>query len=114
MLMEEEPGMFGCTAGGTDRFYINAKGDLQPCEFLNFSFGNIVTDDFDTIYNRMRSVFEKPGQCLLCEKYSSDIFWTYEQSGSTVLPLAPKQAETIYKYWDRGEPTAFYEKLERL
>ncbi|MGW8161804.1 MAG: radical SAM/SPASM domain-containing protein, partial [Desulfobulbales bacterium] len=40
-IIEESPEMFGCTAGGTDRFYINAKGDVQPCEFLNISFGNL-------------------------------------------------------------------------
>jgi MoaA/NifB/PqqE/SkfB family radical SAM enzyme len=40
-IIEEDKAVFGCTAGGTDRFYINAKGDLQPCEFLNISFGNI-------------------------------------------------------------------------
>ncbi|MEN8194184.1 MAG: radical SAM protein, partial [Bacteroidota bacterium] len=34
-IVDERSDMFGCTAGGTDRFYINAKGDVQPCEFLN-------------------------------------------------------------------------------
>ncbi len=51
--------MFVCTAGGTDRFYINAKGDVQTYEFLNFLFGNIGEEDFLTIYNRMRDHFLK-------------------------------------------------------
>jgi len=59
-IMEEDPDMFGCTAGGTDRLYINAKGDVQPCEFLNISFGNIAEEDFDIIYKKMRKVFKVP------------------------------------------------------
>ena len=114
MLKEEEPEMFGCTAGGTDRFYINAKGDLQPCEFLNFSFGNIATDDFDTIYYNMRSEFHIPGQCLLCDKFAHDIYKKYQENTSLHLPLNPKLSEEIYTQWNRGEPTEFYEKLLQL
>ncbi len=114
MLREEEPEMFGCTAGGTDRFYINAKGDLQPCEFLNFSFGNIDTDDFDTIYQKMRTVFHQPGQCLLCDTYASEIYKRYSESGTSILPLKPDVSEQIYCCWNRGEPTPFYEKLSQL
>ena len=114
MLMEEEPEMFGCTAGGTDRFYINAKGDLQPCEFLNFSFGNIAVDDFDSIYYNMRNVFHIPGQCLLCDKYASEIYQKYVENTSSNLPLNPELSEQIYACWNRGEPTHFYEKLSQL
>ncbi|MDP3643333.1 MAG: radical SAM protein [Bacteroidota bacterium] len=114
MLMEEEPEMFGCTAGGTDRFYINAKGDLQPCEFLNFSFGNVATDDFDTIYYNMRTEFHTPGQCLLCDQFASEIYEKYLENGSVNLPLKPELSEQIYAGWDRGEPTRFYEKLSQL
>jgi len=114
MLMEEEAEMFGCTAGGTDRFYINAKGDLQPCEFLNFSFGNITVDDFDIIYDRMRKVFDIPGQCLLCDKYANEIYRLYSENASSNLPLNPEISEQFYACWNRGEPTRFYEKLSQL
>jgi MoaA/NifB/PqqE/SkfB family radical SAM enzyme len=114
MLMEEEPEMFGCTAGGTDRFYINAKGDLQPCEFLNFSFGNIAVDDFDTIYYNMRAEFHTPGQCLLCDKYSGEIYQKYLEDGSSNLPVNPELSKQIYANWDRGKPTRFYEKLSQM
>ena len=114
MLMEEEPEMFGCTAGGTDRFYINAKGDLQPCEFLNISFGNIAVDDFDTIYYNMRAVFHTPGQCLLCDKYASDIYKLHRENGPSNLPLKPDLSEQIYAKWNRGKPTGFYEKMTKL
>ncbi len=114
MLMEEDKSMFGCTAGGTDRFYINAKGDIQPCEFLNISFGNIATEDFADIYKRMRDHFRVPGDCLLCEKYSSEIFKVFKTHKLKTLPLSPELSEEIYSNWDRGYPAEFYEKVVRI
>ena len=109
--IEEETEMFGCTAGGTDRFYINAKGDVQPCEFLNISFGNIKTDGFEKSYELMRKVFEVPGDCWLCEKYSDAVLKVYEESKSSSLPLNKELSEQIYKGWNRGNTPDFYEKV---
>ena len=106
--------MFGCTAGGTDRFYVNAKGDVQPCEFLNISFGNILQEPFERIYARMREVFEVPGDTWLCERYSPEIFALYQEGGAKALPLDPVQSERIYRTWDRGSCPDFYGKVVQL
>ncbi|HUI92465.1 MAG TPA: radical SAM protein [Chitinivibrionales bacterium] len=109
-ILEEAPEVFGCTAGGTDRFYLNAKGDVQPCEFLNISFGNVTREDFSSIYKRMRACFEKPGQTWLCEAYSAKI---REVAGETgVLPLGTEESEKIYINWERGKATELYKVLE--
>jgi MoaA/NifB/PqqE/SkfB family radical SAM enzyme len=114
MIIEESAEVFGCTAGGTDRFYINAKGDLQACEFLNISFGNIQTDDFDVIYEKMRKVFEKPCQTWLCEKHSRQILKLKETNNLSSLPLTPEISKQIYENWDRTDFTEFYQKLKEL
>ena len=114
MIHEEDKSLFGCTSGGTDRFYINAKGDLQPCEFLNISFGNIQVNDFDLIYDKMRDVFRTPGDCLLCEKYSGKINDLRSKYNLKILPLPTDLSEEIYKNWQRGEMPYFYKKLETL
>jgi len=114
MVNEEDKSLFGCTAGATDRFYINAKGDLQPCEFLNISFGNIQQDNFEAIYENMRKVFETAGDCLLCEKYSVRIHELMNENNLKVLPLPPNISREIYKDWDRGEVPEFYKKLIKL
>jgi MoaA/NifB/PqqE/SkfB family radical SAM enzyme len=111
-VMEEDPTMFGCTAGGTDRFYINAKGDVQPCEFLNLSFGNIACEDFAVIYRRMRSQFEGPGECWLCERYAPAIRRILERESLQVLPLDPDLSKEVYEGWDRGAPTELYDTME--
>jgi MoaA/NifB/PqqE/SkfB family radical SAM enzyme len=114
MVIEEDKALFGCTSGGTDRFYINAKGDVQPCEFLNISFGNISKDNFNSLYEKMRQEFQVPGECWLCEKYSKDIFKYYENNHLNTLPLPPELSQKIYTNWDRGKPTGFYKKIREL
>jgi len=111
-ICEELPQMFGCTAGGTDRFYINAKGDVQPCEFLNISFGNIQNEDFSIIYKRMRKVFNKPGENWLCEKYSKDIVKIMKAYNITTLPLNKELSKQVYENWDRGNYTELYKVFE--
>lgn len=114
MIHEESKEMFGCTAGGTDRFYLNAKGDVQPCEFLNISFGNIQQEGFDTIFERMREQFQEPGDCMLCEKYSAQILKQYRDNGLASLPLSAELSKQIYQDWDRGTPADFYHKVKKL
>ncbi len=113
-ILEEDKSVFGCTAGGTDRFYINAKGDLQPCEFLNISFGNIKTDNFEAIYSKMRSCFEPPCECWLCEKYSSEILKLYRDNNLKSLPLPPGMSEELYTGWERGEETEMYRSINDI
>ncbi|MHB8126012.1 MAG: radical SAM/SPASM domain-containing protein [Desulfitobacteriaceae bacterium] len=113
-IIEEDKAVFGCTAGGTDRFYINAKGDLQPCEFLNISFGNIAVDKFEDIYQKMRSCFTWGGDCYLCESCSKEIYKFYQENNLNSLPLSPKLSEKIFSSWDRGRKTDLYERLEKL
>jgi len=113
-IMEEADDRFGCTAGGTDRFYINAKGDLQPCEFLNISFGNIMTDDFDALYEKMRAVFKEAHTCWVCEKYSASVRESYRKNNLSTLPLPPEISKEIYKNWNTEKKTPAYEKLEKM
>ncbi len=113
-MIEEDRTRFGCTAGGTDRFYINAKGDVQPCEFLNLSFGNIAEEDFESIYTRMRQIFSPPGETWLCESCSPRIRELLKTQASPILPLKLKLSAQIFKTWDRGDPTKLYADLAKL
>ena len=112
-IVEESPEVFGCTAGGSDRFYINAKGDVQPCEFLNISFGNLNQEAFADIFNRMRKTFDRPGETWLCEKYSDFISRTMEEKNIDSLPLSQAESQKLYENWDRGPETALYKIIEK-
>ncbi|MBN2036334.1 MAG: radical SAM protein [Chitinispirillaceae bacterium] len=111
-FIEESPKVFGCTAGGTDRFYINAKGDVQPCEFLNISFGNIAQEDFPVIYDRMRACFDPPGQTWLCEGYAQKIAALAQDA--VALPLDLETSKQVYETWDRGKETELYQKVGNI
>jgi radical SAM protein with 4Fe4S-binding SPASM domain len=113
-ILVEDATRFGCTAGGTDRFYLNAKGDVQPCEFLNLSFGNIADEDFDTIYARMRQAFSPAGETWLCEACSGPIAQLCRSRGISNLPLSKDLSRQICEHWDRGKPTRLYERMGAL
>jgi MoaA/NifB/PqqE/SkfB family radical SAM enzyme len=114
MIIDEDRDHFGCTAGGTDRFYINAKGDVQPCEFLNISFGNIATESFEWIYERMRRTFLTPGDCWLCEKHASAIAAIFREHHLSSLPLTPELSEKIIARLEPGKPAEFYETVVKI
>ncbi len=110
-VVEEDEEHYGCAGGGTERFYINAKGDVQPCEFLNISFGNVKEESFSDIYSRMRDVFKTPGTNWLCDKYSSSVNDNFKLSGS--LPLNFNKSKMLYSKWDRGDATPLFYKIEK-
>jgi MoaA/NifB/PqqE/SkfB family radical SAM enzyme len=114
MIIDEDQDHFGCTAGGTDRFYINAKGDVQPCEFLNISFGNIAQENFEVIYHRMRKAYEIPGSCWLCEKHAGRIAEILKQSGNNILPLSPEHSAEIIETHVESPVPDFYDKVVKM
>ena len=113
-ISEEKHDMFGCTAGGTDRFYINAKGDVQPCEFLNISYGNIKDENFEDIYGRMRKSFETPGNNWICETCSASVSKLVAEKDIKVLPLCRDHSEQVIRNWDRGNIPDFYRKVKEI
>lgn len=108
---EEAPDRLGCTAGAVDRFYVNASGEMQPCEFLNLSFGNLREEPFDVVFKRMRSYF--PGPCVdwLCCTQAASIAGLMKKHGLTRTPVPWEYAEELVRAWDRGRATPFYHKL---
>ncbi len=113
-VLVEDPSRFGCTAGGTDRFYINAKGDVQPCEFLNLCFGNIADEPFPAIYARMRQAFFPPGETWLCEACAPAIRQALQSQPSPSLPLNRETSARLCAAWHRGEPTRVYRDFAKL
>jgi MoaA/NifB/PqqE/SkfB family radical SAM enzyme len=58
--VNEAPEHLGCMMAGLSHFYINTNGEVQPCEFLPVTFGNIMTESFDTILERMQEAVPSP------------------------------------------------------
>ncbi len=108
---EEDVTRFGCTAGGVDRFYIGASGEVQPCEFLNISFGNLTQEPFEVIFKRMRAAFPTPFTQWACEKRAPQIYAFMQQHKITQTPLSYEYTKEIVRHWTDGTPTPIYKKI---
>ena len=109
---ESQPNNFGCTAGGTERFYINGNGDVQPCEFVNVSFGNVNKEDFIKIYKRMRKIFDKPRQTWICCTEHEKINKELQKIEPKLTPLSKEKSKKIIDDFDLGKETLLYSKMK--
>lgn len=110
-VFEEAPHVLGCTAGAVDRFYVNAHGEVQPCEFLNISFGNATQEPFETVFARMRRAFPEPCVDWLCCTQAGAIARHLAAIGRDQTPLPWPETEKLIAEWRRGEPTPVYRRL---
>jgi len=110
-VLEEQETRLGCTAGGVDRFYLNAYGEVQPCEFLNLSFGNLREEPLRVIMERMRSYFPEPCSDWLCCTQSAEIERLFRENKLERTPLPWPVTKTLVEGWTRGRPTPLYKKL---
>lgn len=110
-VFEERVTGVGCTAGGVDRFYISAGGEVQPCEFLQISFGNVREEAFDAIFARMRKAFATPCTSWLCCTQSRAIAQYMHEQGLNATPLGWPHTQQLIKNWQPGVPTPLYAKL---
>jgi MoaA/NifB/PqqE/SkfB family radical SAM enzyme len=56
----ESPQNQGCLMAGLSHFYIDGSGNVTPCVFMPVSFGNILKDDFNTIWQKIRNAVPHP------------------------------------------------------
>jgi MoaA/NifB/PqqE/SkfB family radical SAM enzyme len=110
-VFEEQADHYGCTAGAVDRFYVGADGEVQPCEFLNISFGNVAEEGFPTILARMRRHFATPRTDWLCVTQAEAIDGIIREKGLTRTPVPWEHTKPLVESWDRGGETPLYRKL---
>lgn len=106
-VYEESPEMLGCCCGGIDRFYVGASGEVQPCEFVNISFGNLREVPFEVAYARMRQAFAIPCEEWTCQVHAEEI----AAVAGDRLPLPWSETERLVRNWKPGTPTKVYESV---
>jgi radical SAM protein with 4Fe4S-binding SPASM domain len=63
----ESPNLFGCGAG-TQHSYLDAAGNLYPCDFVPMAFGNLKDQPIQTLWQEMNRQIQKPrDRCLILE-----------------------------------------------
>jgi MoaA/NifB/PqqE/SkfB family radical SAM enzyme len=65
----ESPELFGCGAG-TQHLFIDAAGEVCPCDFTAMSFGNAVREPLEAIWSRMSGAMGNPRRhCFIQAHY---------------------------------------------
>lgn len=83
----ESETMFGCT-GGYHHIYIDAAGEVCPCDLTPLSFGNIKKESLQDIWDKMAPYFPQPRPRCLMSTIAANIT-------SDRLPLAPDESIRI-------------------
>lgn len=102
----EDKDMYGCGAG-TQHLYIDAFGNLCPCDFTPISFGNVLKDGFDVCYQRIKKQFDRPrDKCFILENMEKICsYYGYE------LPLDYEKTKELCRTCSKGDLPRFYKKL---
>jgi nucleoside-diphosphate-sugar epimerase/MoaA/NifB/PqqE/SkfB family radical SAM enzyme len=107
-----ETSYLGCTAGGVERFYVNADGEVQPCEFLNVSFGNVREERFEVIYQRMREHFPTATRNWLCNSENGLVREFIKEHDIRRFPIKKELTlELMKRITPSGGVVKFYEDL---
>jgi len=82
----ESPELFGC-GGGSQHLYIDAAGEVCPCDFTPLSFGNVTREAFGDIWTRMTAAMAGPRRECFIRKHHALLQPYAELPGA--LPLTP-------------------------
>lgn len=88
--------MFGCGAG-YHHLFIDATGEVNPCDLTPLSFGNAVEDPLAEIWQRMSDTFPHPRCGCLMSKLA-------EKIGPEPLPLSPERSKELCPAPDKNTP----------
>jgi MoaA/NifB/PqqE/SkfB family radical SAM enzyme len=93
----EHKDRMGCLMGGLSLLTIDAAGNVNPCVFVPVSFGNILQEDLQTIYQRMRIAIPRPVRKICPSLLLADLVRSKISSGS--VPPIPFTA--VESEWDK-------------
>lgn len=106
----EDDSFYGCCAGN-GLCYVDSSGNLQACDLLQISFGNVLQDGVESAYHTMKKHFRYPvgGRCP-AQTLHHDILEVYNSSKTLPLPYENSQL-ILAKIGKRGLPRRLREKV---
>jgi MoaA/NifB/PqqE/SkfB family radical SAM enzyme len=94
---------FGCNAG-RKMIFIDPFGEVSPCVFTPFSFGNITEASIDSIYTEMTNCFPSEGDCFINKNYP--LFQKYYKGQ---YPIPRTDSLQLMKEVAFRSPSKFYQ-----
>jgi radical SAM protein with 4Fe4S-binding SPASM domain len=102
----ESKELIGCTAG-YNMIYIDADGNIRPCDFTPLIFGNIQEEPIENLWQKMNCMFNKPRDfCFMLENHK-----LMRQIGNGEYPLPYEKSLEVCKKCPSSEIPLFYKKL---
>jgi len=92
----ESPAQRGCMMGGLSHLCIDSRGNVNPCVFLPVTFGNIMEEDFETIYRRMRVAIPHPLH-KECPSLQLQATLRHKMETESVMPVPHGMIETEWQ-----------------
>jgi MoaA/NifB/PqqE/SkfB family radical SAM enzyme len=103
-LRAESAEMFGCGAG-IQHSYIDAIGNVYPCDFVPLSFGNINNRSFREIWSDVARAMGKPRvRCFMNQNVQ-----LVQKLSNGDLPLLPQQSQSVCQCSIQDDTMPFYE-----
>ncbi len=97
----ESPDMFGCGAG-YHHLFIDAAGEVCPCDLTPLSFGNVPDEPLAEIWRRMGEIFTAPRHNCLMREISPELASAADEAAS--LPLPRERSEQLCANCARRHP----------
>lgn len=101
----EEPYNFGCMATSGQNVYIDAQGNVQPCVLLKTSIGNIMQQNFRTIWNEFIPYCRHPIRECLVHVLSDAI------NDSPIIPLPKSRTLELWQEVTKMEPIDIFKRI---
>lgn len=92
----ESPEMFGCGAG-YHHLFIDASGEICPCDLAPMSFGNAFSEKLSDVWKRMAAHFALPFRQCIMRQLRKPI-------PNSPLPTPPEQSQEIAPIRDINNP----------
>jgi MoaA/NifB/PqqE/SkfB family radical SAM enzyme len=86
----ESPEVFGCGAG-TQHVFIDARGEVCPCDFTAMSFGNAARQPLDEVWSRMSGAMGNPRRHCFIQQHHALL----RKHGDGRFPLTPEQSLAV-------------------
>ncbi|MDD5522304.1 MAG: radical SAM protein [Kiritimatiellae bacterium] len=102
----EHKELYGCGAG-FQHLYIDAQGNVCPCDFTPVSFGNINKEKVSLIWSHLNKAFGRPGcKCFLLENADK-----LNQAFTGTLPIEYTKIRNLCRFPKEGELPEYYRVL---
>jgi MoaA/NifB/PqqE/SkfB family radical SAM enzyme len=106
----EDKSRFGCGAG-TQHSYLDAAGNLYPCDFVPLSFGNVRERPIAELWREMHRRIGMPRQtCMIMEMYAKKLL-----DPVTTFPVPPEAVDPYLQKLDvMTQMPGYYRRLQGL